>query len=352
MMPTFKLASPRRIAWLGALVAGLVLAVVWRAPAEDATAPTDDAGSPAVLAACWTPEQLAGSADMKRSVRRPKNAPRVEPPGRDFNLTSLPLLPVAWRGSIRAVRMTGDDKPLALTFDLCQREHETSGYDAAIVNYLRAHGVRATFFAGGEWMQSHPEQTKQLMADPLFELGNHGWSHGNFALLSAAEMRDQVIWTQAQYERLREELHRAPCAASAGEAEFAKIPRTPRVFRFPYGACRREALDRLAELGLPAVQWDVVTADSVRGRSARQIAAHILAHAQPGSIVVCHANGRGRRTAEALPLVISPLVEKGYRFVTVSELLRAGTPVTTEECYEEKPGDTRRYDRKFGKGTP
>ncbi|MCM2264721.1 MAG: hypothetical protein NDI73_05950 [Desulfuromonadales bacterium] len=58
--------------------------------------------------------------------------------------------------------------------------------------------------------------------------------------------------------------------------------------------------------------------------------------------MITHANGRGGHTAEALPLFIPKLRAMGYRFVTVSELLAMGEPVTADECYELKPGDNRR----------
>ena len=55
-------------------------------------------------------------------------------------------------------------------------------------------------------------------------------------------------------------------------------------------------------------------------------------------IIVAHANGRGRHTAEALALAIPKLKEEGYRFVTVSELLAAGKPVIADNCYLDRPG--------------
>lgn len=66
--------------------------------------------------------------------------------------------------------------------------------------------------------------------------------------------------------------------------------------------------------------------------------------AKPGSIIVGHANGRGWHTFEALPIAIPKLKAEGYKFVTVSELVALGKPVIASECYDRKPGDTKRYD--------
>lgn len=301
-------------------------------------------GSQAVLESCWTPAQLAGAQEGNALAPGPR--PTVLPPAPVAG-RSLPPLPAPLRNSIRAVQPRGGEKVIALTFDLCARKGENSGYDAALVNYLRQQRIKATFYPSAVWMRRHPEQTLQLMSDPLFELGNHSGSHLNLALLSGATLENEVLAAEAQYQELRAELISRPCAAAAGSEEWAKIPETLWTFRFPYGRCHSEALHLLAETGLPAVQWSIVTADSAPGRTAEQIAGLILKRARPGAIIVGHANGRGRETAKALPLFIPALQQQGYRLVTVSELLRFGPAVSAEDCYEQKPGDNREYDRLF-----
>ena len=108
---------------------------------------------------------------------------------------------------------------------------------------------------------------------------------------------------------------------------------------------RRGALAAVAEQGHLAIQWDVITGDPDPHRSAKAMAATILGKAHPGAIIVAHANGRGRHTAEALALAIPKLKEEGYRFVTVSELLVAGKPVIAETCYLDRPGMRPRLAR-------
>ena len=190
---------------------------------------------------------------------------------------------------------------IALTFDLCEQANERAGYDAEVVNALRAAGVKATFFAGGKWLRTHPEQAMQLMADPLFEVGNHAWTHGNLRVLEGREARDQILWTQAEYQVLHRELAGRPCAQSAGPDAWRQVPAWPRVFRFPYGTCNPGSLDAAAGLGLAAIQWSLVTADPDKGRSAQAIARTVLdgVKRSRGTIVVAHANGRGVNTAKA-----------------------------------------------------
>jgi peptidoglycan/xylan/chitin deacetylase (PgdA/CDA1 family) len=249
------------------------------------------------------------------------------------------------RGTIRRAEPRGDEKLLAFTFDLCETEEEITGYQATVVNYLRDERVPATFFAGGKWMRSHPEKTMQLMADPLFEVGNHSWSHRNLRQASAEVLEHEVLWPQWQYALLREELWRRAAAAGIPEAEIRKIPSVPRLFRFPFGACNESALAAVAEAGLRAIQWNIVTGDPAPAQTASAIEHTVLGEVLPGSIIIFHANGRGHGTAEALREIVPILRAKGYTFLTVSKLLdRSDGLVATDECYELHPGDNLRYD--------
>jgi peptidoglycan/xylan/chitin deacetylase (PgdA/CDA1 family) len=220
----------------------------------------------------------------------------------------------------------------------------TAGYDADVVGALRENKARASFFASGKWMQSHPEQAMQLMVDPLFELGGHGWAHENFRLLDRPEAEKRFLRTQAFYEALRREAQRR-WGSGENQVTTERIPSLPGIFRFPFGTCNADALEMLAAHGVAAIQWDVVSGDAVKGRTAGGITEVVLKQSKPGSIVIFHANGRGHGTAEALPGLISAFRERGYEFVTVSELLAAGKPVSSSECYELRPGDNRRYDK-------
>ena len=306
-------------------------------------------GSEKVLKCCWSEEDLQGRPEDKIIVRTTdlvSRSPKITAP-----LSALCPDKPAPPNSIRRVIPAGNKKVVALTFDLCEQADEITGYDYEIVNYLRSHKVRATFFAYGKWMQSHPEKTMQFMADPLFEVGNHTWTHANLRVMGGKKMLDQILLPQAQYRELRKKLASWPCGLRAGMGEIAKIPPIPAVFRFPYGTCSDEALETLARLHLPAIQWDVVTKDSRKSQSAEAIANVVLENAQPGSIIICHANGRGYHTARALPLFVPELRNRGYTFVTVSYLLTLGPVFSTSECYELTPGDNRKYDEMFGEGT-
>ncbi len=180
------------------------------------------------------------------------------------------------------------------------------------------------------------------MADRRFEIGSHGWAHRNVRGLAGDQLRMELIGPQAAYEAVRQRLAQRQCL----DGRLAAAPRIG-LFRFPYGACNPAALDATAENGLLAIQWDLSTGDPDPKQPATAIAAAVLKRARPGSIVLMHANGRGHHTAEAMPLLIPKLRERGFEFVTVFELLAAGRPEIAATCYDAKPGDVDRYDKLF-----
>jgi peptidoglycan/xylan/chitin deacetylase (PgdA/CDA1 family) len=298
------------------------------------------AGDAAVQHACFSDAALAGAAGEERAAKGNRSFDAPIKLG-DFKPASA--VPDGLRGAIRRVDVPGGEKVVALTFDLCEQRGEVAGYDGRIFDYLRQQGVKATFFAGGKWIVSHRARTEQLMLDPLFEIGNHTETHANLRLLAPAAVRQQVMAPQKAYAEARADLTANQCLASSPNAA-RDIPEQPKVFRFPYGACNDASMKAVNDAGMLAIQWDVATGDPDPHTSAQRIADAMVNETKPGSIIVNHANGRGWHTAEALLIAIPKLKAKGYKFVTVSELVAMGKPVITAECYDRKPGDTNRYD--------
>ncbi len=321
------------ISTLGKLSALLCAAMVTSAQAGPRSA---------LQSACFAPQSLSARIDEKLPVKLgrpqaigvPRWKPADEPP-----LNTL-------RGSIRRVDLPPGRKLIALTLDMCEQWSEIAGYDGAIIDYLRANKVKATFFGGGKWMATHGERAQQLMSDDLFEIGTHGWAHRNVRGIGGADLMRELMTPSAAYQVLRQALASQQCAVGQ-QAALQSIPRQPSLYRFPFGACNAAALDAASANGLLTIQWDVSTGDPAPSQSARKIADEMIRHVRPGSIILAHANGRGVHTAEALPLAIPALRAKGFEFVTVSELLAVGKPVVTDTCYDERPGDTDKYDALF-----
>ena len=109
------------------------------------------------------------------------------------------------------------------------------------------------------------------------------------------------------------------------------IPR-PRLFRPPYGAYNDETLKIAARRKMLTVLWSVESSD-YKATDPRAMAADVLAHVEPGAIILMHDGGGNRTvTGHALPLVIRGLKQRGYKMVTVPQLL-----VTNPAPAEQNP---------------
>jgi len=206
---------------------------------------------------------------------------------------------------------------VALTFDACQTGSRPTGYDEAIIRILTDYGTPATLFLGGLWVRWHPAQTRELAANPLFELGNHSWSHADFTRLNPEEMSIEILRTQDIVYRL--------------------TGRQPTLFRFPYDSYTDKALELVGQHGLYTVRWDVATGDPDPYITTRAIIDVVTTEAKNGSIVIMHMNTLGRHTAEALPAVIRRLRAQGYSFVTVSQLVGLSPLPTSLAPDDERP---------------
>jgi peptidoglycan-N-acetylglucosamine deacetylase len=298
------------------------------------------AGGAAVAApVCFSPQDLAFKSG-EQLVQKHVRAALVDPPRNN----AAPFTPVPQRGVVRRVKLPEGKKLIALTFDLCEQTTEIAGYQGDIVDTLRANQVPATFFAGGKWMLTHKTRTQQMMADPLFEVGNHTWEHRNLRLHGGRQLIDEIQNADLAYEQVRADLVAQQCTATDGAPLSERAPARMSLFRFPYGACKPEALAAVASQGHIAIQWDLASGDPARGMTPQILRHQVVANAHPGDIVVFHANGRGYSTAAALPAIIADLRKQNYEFVTVSNLMAAGEPVFAPECYDHRPGDLNRYD--------
>jgi peptidoglycan/xylan/chitin deacetylase (PgdA/CDA1 family) len=188
-----------------------------------------------------------------------------------------------------------------LTFDVCQKPEYPAWFDRKIYDVLLRYNVPATFFMGGDWMRTHPDETLLLAQNPNFEMGNHSWDHPDLPDLSEAQISQEIVKTQDMLYKL--------------------TGRQARLFRLPSGLYNDLVLSVLAWHGLYTIQWDVETGDPDPTIDAVRMNRAVRERVQNGSIIIMHANGRGWHTAEALPEMIKYLLAQGYTLVTVSQLI-------------------------------
>ncbi len=276
----------------------------------------------------WTQDKL----DSRRAIANNSNPPeRLKPVHELAPLKSN-------EGIIRRVKISDDTKAAALTFDMCELDTVTTGCDMNVINFLRERKIPATLFMGGKWMRTHSRRVKQIMNEGIFEIANHNWSHGNCALLSDDGLRAQILWTQAEYELLREE-----AGIDTGDD-------VPLLFRLPYGRSSERALKIIAELGLRVIQWDVAAeaGDNTNLNRAKRNAKRVAKMTRPGSILLFHANLVPKGTLNLLRELVNELETEGYIFITVSELLTMGEAETVRDGYFTTPKDNYVLDKKYG----
>lgn len=188
-------------------------------------------------------------------------------------------------------------------------------YDAAIVHELRTTHTHATVFLTGLWTREYPAVVRSLARDPLFELENHSVDHA--AWHAPCYGLPTIDTTAAKHEEV--------AGAAATIRRVAGV--TPRYFRFPGGCHDAADLRIVARAGERAVAWDVVSGDPFQPDPG-VVERNVIDGVRPGSIVVMHLIGapNAPATDRALPAIISTLRARGYRFVTLDQLLHTPPP--------------------------
>ncbi len=167
------------------------------------------------------------------------------------------------------------------------------------VTMLERSDARATFFMIGRQVDSTFRTTMLRELRNGDVLGDHTFSHPD--LTRSPEVRNQLLQTIA--------------------AIRAQTGYTPCIFRPPYGAYDASVVQTAHSLGLATVLWDVDPTDWAEPGTAA-IVQRVLTQVRPGSIIISHDGGGPRgQTLAAYPQIFSALRARGYRIVTILELL-------------------------------
>jgi len=195
------------------------------------------------------------------------------------------------------------ERVVALTFD----DGPNEPYTSEILDILDSYKVKATFFVIGENVELYPETAKRMIAEGHV-LGNHSYSHNANHALTEYGAKDLI---------------------AAEEAIFKTVGVRPHLYRPPHGKKSPWELEQVKKQGLIEVTWSVSTGE-LNATSPVSVAEKIVHETDPGEIILLH-DGYGTShncskadkslTVEALPLIIEKLQARGYRFVTVPELL-------------------------------
>ncbi|GGH97199.1 polysaccharide deacetylase family protein [Arthrobacter liuii] len=191
---------------------------------------------------------------------------------------------------------------IALTFDFCGGPGG-SGYDQALLDALRQRHVPATLFLNSRWITANPTTARQLAADPLFELANHGTSHkplsttgstayGIPGTRNAGEVYDEIM---------------------PNDGDMAGISgKRPRYFRPGTAYMDDVAADILSALGVRPAGFSINGDGGATYPTA--VVAKEVGKARPGDVVICHGNHPGGGTAEGVRQAVDKLLAAGISF--------------------------------------
>ncbi len=189
-----------------------------------------------------------------------------------------------------------NEKIIALTFDDGPHPKRTK----EILDILDEYGIKATFFFIGQNVVDYPDAVPLVQAAG-HEIGNHTFSHRNLQTLDYASLCSEIDRTEAAVEDM--------------------IEYRTRLLRPPEGKFSDTVLEAARERDYSVICWSVDTLDWAHNPP-ENIAQNVLSSVEAGDIILFHDFVSGESpTPAALRMIIPPLLEQGYRFVTVSELL-------------------------------
>lgn len=186
-----------------------------------------------------------------------------------------------------------EKKCIALTFDAAWGNEDTQ----QLIDILKKHNARATFFLVGSWVDKYPESVKAL-SKAGHSIQNHSDTHPNLPQLSAEGIKKEITNCNDKIRKITK--------------------KSPTLIRPPFGDYNNCLVETVNDLGMYTIQWDVDSLDW-KDLSADEIYNRVVNKVENGSIVLFH--NAALNTPEALDRILEKLTKDGYSFVTVEELI-------------------------------
>jgi peptidoglycan/xylan/chitin deacetylase (PgdA/CDA1 family) len=207
-------------------------------------------------------------------------------------------------GSISFSRVMVSGNYIAMTFDDGPHPQNTP----RLLDMLRARNIKATFYVIGRSVDLYPHIVRRTVAEG-HEIGNHSYTHRLLSKLGDSELRQEMI----------------RCHEAVGRAAGVRM----RTMRPPYGGLLQRQRELVYnEFGYPTILWAVDPLDWKRpGPSV--VTSRILSGTNAGSIVLTH--DLHSQTVDAMPATLDGLLRRGFKFVTVSQLLAMKTDAATTQ---------------------
>ena len=246
-------------------------------PDEQASAAVDPASAPA-------------RTKPNENYRTPRPRGPV-PRNPDMNL------PASGGSGVTYSRVAVSQPYIAITFDDGPHPNNTP----RLLDMLRERNIKATFYVIGRNVDLYPNVLRRTVSEG-HEIGNHTYTHPILSKLGDSAVREELT----------------KCRDAVARAAGVQ----PRTMRPPYGALLQRQREWVhSELNYPTIMWSVDPLDWKRpGPSV--VTSRILSGTTPGAIVLAHDLHAG--TVDAMPATLDGLLNKGFKFVTVSQLLAMG----------------------------
>jgi peptidoglycan/xylan/chitin deacetylase (PgdA/CDA1 family) len=232
-----------------------------------------------------------------------------------------------WRRHGVVFRVPTREKVVALTFD----DGPDPEWTPKILDTLRRYRVKATFFMIGKRMEQYPELVRRVVLEG-HAIGNHTYTHPRNI---EEDTRTRIAWELEQCERVIERITGS---------------RT-RLFRPPRGRLDATVFAIAEDEGYRVILWSIC-ADRHDAPTPPLMEKRVLARIAPGGIILSH-DGTGsirKKDTEAAPLIIAALLKRGYRFVTIPELLEAAGKSTPSRPQQASIGGHVRAEREVSAG--
>ena len=187
-----------------------------------------------------------------------------------------------------------DKKQIAISFDAAWGNDDTE----QLINILKEYNVPATFFVVGAWVDKYPESVKQL-SDAGHRIENHSNTHPYMTQLSKTQMQNELTACNEKIQKI--------------------TGRCPTLFRPPYGDYDNAVVEATEGVKMYPIQWSVDSLDWKDNATPDSICKRVTSKVKNGSIVLFHNDAD--HTPAALPNILKCLLDEGYEFVFIEDLI-------------------------------
>jgi peptidoglycan/xylan/chitin deacetylase (PgdA/CDA1 family) len=196
-------------------------------------------------------------------------------------------------------RKEGQGKVIYLTFD----DGPNPEITAWVMDELKKHQIKATFFCVGDNLRKFPEVAKRLLTEG-HQIGNHtmhhikGWKYNNDDYLEDVENCEKEI------RKIQE--------------QFENKTAQSRLFRPPYGQIKPSQIKLLRERGYEIIQWSDLSCDYDKHLNCEKSLSALVKNAKSGSIVVFHDSEKAEhQLKQILPSYLEAMLAEGFTFETL-----------------------------------